>query len=203
VVDATVRNLPNAERSYRGLHLLVQKRFARRWQLLGSYTWSETEGNLFRANGRSTFDDFSELVATNVVNRLGPAPYDSTHQLKLFANFRVPLGWGDLSLGTATRYQTGTPYQPERLEDLGLRFLSPRGSLRLDDLFQWDLAATLEVPLAASVELEVKLEAFNVTDEQSRLDVETEVGTGRFGEPRSIADLQRPRWLRLTLGLRF
>lgn len=201
---AAVRNIPEAERRYRGLQLLVQKRFSRRWQLLGSYTWSETEGNLFRSNGRSTFDDFSDVSEVNVVNRFGPAPYDSSHQLKLFANVRVPLGWGDLSLGTAARYQDGTPYQPERLEELGLRFLARRGSLRLDDVFQWDLSAALDLPLAATaVELEVKLEAFNVTDEQTRIGVETEVGTGRFALPRSIADLQRPRWLRLTLGLRF
>ena len=46
-------NLPQAERSYRAVQLQVQRQFADGWQLLGSYTWSEAEGNLYQSNGRS------------------------------------------------------------------------------------------------------------------------------------------------------
>ena len=203
-IASTVRNLSRAERRHRALRLLFQKRYSQGWQLLGSYTWSETEGNLFRANGRSTFDDFSDVTDVNTVNRYGAAPYDARHRLQLYAIYRRSFAWGGLSLGTAVRYRDGFPYQPEQIDELGLRFLEPRGSRRLEDVFQWDVSAALDVPLASdSMELEFKLEVFNLTDESSTLAVETELGTGRFEQPRSLADLQRPRHLRLLVGLQF
>ena len=203
LVAGAIENLPDAKRSYRGAQLLVQKRFANRWQLLASYTWSETEGNLFQANGRSSYADYSDITNVNLINRYGPAPYDRSSQLKVFANYQVPLSWGRLSFGSALGFQDGTPYQQEQFEEFGLRYLTPRGSLRLDDQWQWDLSVALDVHLAPEIDLEFKFEAFNLTDEQTRLGVETDIDTGRFGLPRSIADLSRPRSLRLTVGLQF
>ena len=199
----TTENLPEAERSYRGAQFLIQKRFANRWQLLASYTWSEAEGNLFQANGRSTFADFSDITDVNLINRFGPAPYDRGNQFKLFANYQIPWKRGRLSLGSALQYQDGTPYQAEQFEGFGLRYLTPRGSLRLEDVWQLDLSAAVDFPLTGGTGVEVKLEVFNVTGEQTRIGVETDVDTGRLGLPRSIADLQRPRSLRLTVGLQF
>ncbi len=198
----SLENLPEARRRYRGLHLLVQKRFAQRWRLLGSYSWSEAEGNLFQQTGLSTFADFAAESDVNLQGRFGPAPYDRTYQLKTFASVRLPLGWADLAIGTALSISDGTPYQRERGEDLGTRFLTPRGSLELEDVFQWDLSLAMDVPLAGGMDLWLKLEAFNLTDEQERLGVETNVDFD-FGDPRSLADLQQPRRFRLTVGLDF
>ena len=198
-----VLNLPEAERSYRGFQLLLQKRFSDNWQLLASYTWSEVEGNLFRADGLGTFGDFGDLVDVNRVNRFGPAPYDRPHQLKIFGTRRWPLGRSQLTLGTALRYQDGVPFHFERLEDVGRRFLTPRGSDRLDGSFQWDLALTWDWRLASQLEVEIKGEVLNVTDEQDQLGVETLVDTGVASLARSIDDLQPPRTWRFTLGVRF
>ncbi|MEM9597256.1 MAG: TonB-dependent receptor, partial [Acidobacteriota bacterium] len=200
---AVLENLPEAERSYRGIQLLVQKRYAERWQLLAAYTWSETEGNLFQAVGRSSFADFDDVTDLNRTNRLGLAPYDRTHQAKVFANYRQPLGWGDLSFGTSIRFEEGTPYQAEQAEDLGVLFATPRGSLQLEDVFQLDLSLQLDVPLVRGMELEAKLEAFNVTNGRAQVGVETDLGTGRFGQPRTLEDLQEPRAYRLLFGFQF
>lgn len=199
---ATVENLPAARRSYRGLHLLVQKRFTQRWRLLGSYSWSETEGNLFQQTGLATFADFSDRTNLNLVNRYGPAPYDSTYQLKTHASYRQPLGWADLIVGTVLHFADGTPFQRQQEEDLGTRFLTARGSSELDDVFQWDLSLALAVPLFRETDLWLKLEAFNLTDEQTRIGVDTDIDFD-FGEPRSLADLQQPRRFRLTVGFSF
>ncbi|MEO1083605.1 MAG: hypothetical protein AAFY88_05135 [Acidobacteriota bacterium] len=201
--SAEVVNLPSAERSYRGLQLLVQRRFDRGWQLLGSYTWSETEGNLFQSTGISSFADFTEVIDTNSVNRFGFAPYDRTHQLKLFANYRRSLGAVDAYAGTVVRFEDGTPFEAQA-EDLGgVRFLDARGSRRLEDFFQWDLSFGLEVPLPSDMRLTGKFEIFNVTDEQSQIGVETSTDLGLFGQPRTLEDLQQPRSFRATLGFSF
>ncbi len=203
IIDSGVRNLPFAERGYRAVQLLVQKRYADRWQLLGSYTWSEAEGNLFQNDGLSDFADFGRVTDINLINRFGLAPYDRRNQLKLFANYQVPLGRATLSLGSALRYESGVPFQAEQTLAFGRRFLTRRGSERLPDVFQLDLSLNAAVRLLEDLELEVKGEVFNLTDENQQLGVETEVTTGLFGLPRSLADLQAPRSFRLTLGLRF
>ncbi len=204
-VVGTVDNLSEAERTYRSFQLLLQRRFAEGWQMLASYTWSETEGNLFQSTGRSSFFDLTNVDDTNVVQRFGPAPYDRSHQLKLFGNYQVPVGPGNLSLGGAFRYESGTPYQEERqVDNIGTRFETPRGSLRLDDVWQVDLSASFDLDFKQEkLGLEFKLEAFNLTDEQNVLAVETILNTGEFGEPRSLSDIQAPRNFRLTVGLRF
>ncbi len=200
---AEVLNLPQAEREYRAVQLLVQKRYADNWQLLASYTWSEAEGNLFSAEGLDTFADFRDSVDTNLVNRFGPAPYDRPHQLGIFGNYQIPFERFLVSLGSILRYRDGVPYEMQQFEEAGIRFLTPRGSERLSGNFQWDLAAGLDVRLASELEVELKLEAFNVTDEQQQLAAESLVDTGLFGLPRTVNDLQRPRTYRFLLGLRF
>ncbi len=202
-IDAEVVNLPQAERSYRGFQLLVQRRFADRWQLLGSYTWSETKGNLFRSTGRDSFVDFSRITDLNLVNRSGFAPYDRTNQLKLFATYRIPLGASALSIGSALRYEDGAPYQAERFEDFGIRFLNPRGSLRLDDFTQLDLSLAFDFPVLSGMDLGLKLEIFNLSDEQTILGVETDVDSVRFEQPLELSNVQNPRSFRLTLGFHF
>lgn len=203
-VVGTVENLPQAERTHRSIQLLLQRRFADRWQMLASYTWSETEGNLFQSTGRSSFQDLANFDDTNIVNRFGLAPYDRSHQLKIFGNYQVPIGAYNLSLGGVFRYETGIPYQEEALVDAGTRFETPRGTLRLDDVWQLDLSASFDFDFEReNLGLEFKLEVFNLTNEQNVLGVETISNTGEFGQPRSLADLQAPRNLRLTLGLRF
>lgn len=199
----SIENIEEAQRSYEGIQLLIQKRFANHWQMLCTYTWSEAEGNLFQANGLATFADFAETTDLNLVNRLGPAPFDRTNQLRLFMNYQTSIGQQHVSLGSVFRYQDGTPYQAERSEDLGVRFVTPRGSDRLEELWQLDLSASIDIPITSEIELEVELEAFNLTNEQNRIGVETDLDSGRFALPRSIADLQAPRSVRLTLGLRF
>ncbi|MCP4662298.1 MAG: TonB-dependent receptor [bacterium] len=202
-VVAVVTQLPQARRSYEALQLLFQRRYAKGWQLLASYTWSRAQGNLFQNDGLSTFADFADVTDLNFVNRYGPAPYDRPHQLGLFGSYQFPLERVRLTLASALRYRDGTPYQRETLEDAGIRFLTPRGSERLSGVFQWDVSCNLGFRLAQEFDFEIKTEIFNVTGENRQLGTETLADTGLYGYPRSLGDLQAPRSYRLTLGLRF
>ena len=201
-----VLNLPGAKRQQQSLQLLVQKRYTDHWQLLGSYTRSRTEGNLFEDDGADAahFGDFSSVSDVNLVNRYGLAPYDRRDKIKAFSSYRWPWRRANLWFGTALLYASGAPYQMEQLDPLGVRFLTPRGSLRLPDELQLDLSLGSEYQLLRpGLTVEIRAEVFNVTDQQQVLGVETLTNTGLFGLPRSIADLQTPRTYRVTIGLHF
>jgi hypothetical protein len=203
---AQVQNLPKAKRQQQSLQLLVQKRYSDHWQLLGSYARSRTAGNLFEDDGADVahFGDFSEVSNVNLVNRYGLAPYDRRDQIKVFSSYRWPWRRANLSFGTAVLYSSGVPYQMEALDPLGVRFLTPRGSLRLPDEFQLDLSLGSEVVLLRpGLSVEVRAEVFNVTDQKQLLGVETLTDTGFFGKPRSILDLQAPRSYRVMVGVHF
>jgi hypothetical protein len=208
LVGATsqILNLKAARRQQQSLQLLVQKRYSQHWQLLGSYTRSRTEGNLFEDGGAdlSGFADFSNVSDVNLVNRKGLAPYDRRDQIKVFSSSRWPWRRADVSFGAALLYASGVPYQMEALDPLGVRFLTRRGSLRLPDVFQLDLSLGTEYRvLSPGMTLEVRAEVFNVTDQKQLLGVGSLIDNGLFGKPRSIVDLQAPRSFRATLGLRF
>jgi len=203
---AQVLNLPKARRQQQSLQLLVQKRYSDHWQLLGSYARSRTQGNLFEDGGADVaqFGDFSEVSDVNLVNRYGLAPYDRRDQVKVFSSYRWPWRRVNFSFGTAVLYSSGVPYQMEALDPLGVRFLTPRGSLRLPDQFQVDLSFGSEVVLLRpGLSVEVRAEVFNVTDQKQLIGVKTLTDTGFFGQPRSILDLQAPRTYRVMVGVHF
>lgn len=210
----SVKNLQEAKRRYEAIQLLLQRRSAGRWQLVGSYTWSEAKGNLFTNAGLDDFADFTDVSDVNRANRLGPAPYDRPHELRVFGTYRFDLGRSSLALASVLRYSDGTPFERRKIEPVfvdevqeieidGVRFITPRGSERLSGVFQWDGALNFDLPFSGGLELELKAEVFNITDESEQLGIETLEGSPIFGLPRTLADFQAPRSYRMTLGLRF
>ena len=202
-VASEIANLEEAERAYQGIQLLVQRRFRDGWQLLGTYTWSEAEGNLFGTDGLATFADFSDVTDTNLVNRFGPAPFDRTHRIRIFGSYRLPLRRLGLTLGSVLRFDSGVPYEATAGDDFGVRFFTRRGEFDLPDVFQWDLSLLFDMRSRGPLDLELKAEVFNLTNERQTLAAESRAETGFFGLAPSIADLQAPRSYRLSLGLRF
>lgn len=211
-LTSEIRNLDSARREYQAAQLLLQKRYSNNWQLLGSYTWSETKGNVFDNDGFRDYADFPGISDEGFANRFGLAPYDREHQFKVFGNYQIPLERVNFSIGTAIRYESGIPFQQETFGDFTrTRFVTPRGSQRLPELFQWDLSFGADFKVGKEIVVEVKTEVFNVTDEQQQIGVDTLVFFDQngqrvpdnFGRPETIFDLQTPRSYRLTLGLRF
>src|SRR5262249_41860209 len=92
-------NPDGAFRNYDGLQFVAQKRFEGGWQLLGSYTWSRTEGPVNTGQGESAAigpDTGQTGVFANpnrAINRRGNAEHDFTHQFKIEGVYRLPL-WG-------------------------------------------------------------------------------------------------------------
>jgi hypothetical protein len=138
-----------AERKYKGLMLVLDKRFSNRWQGRVSYVYSKSEG--FISNGgASTFgaSTFFQTPTLALVNSYGRTFNDRPHELKVYGTWQVPKV--EVGLNAYYRYLSGTTYAPfQRFGSSAINyvassagrqpFLEPRGSRRLEGESYLDL----------------------------------------------------------------
>ncbi|MCG8460785.1 MAG: TonB-dependent receptor [Holophagales bacterium] len=194
-----VTNIDLAEREHTATRVLLQKRFTDRWQLLASYTHSETDGNLFTRQAFDPFADLVSVVGAGLEEQAGAAPYERPNQLKVFGHVQWRLGGSELGLGSALRFESGTPWETLELGSL----VEARGSRRLPDLFQWDVSLTMDFHTGTDLDIQLKLDAFNLTDSQEWQQVDPDLASLFYGRPRVLADIQEPRRFQASVELRF
>jgi hypothetical protein len=111
-LDANGNPIATAEayRRYRGLMVVLSKRFTGNWGGQISYVLSRTEATADnRGFGVATgVSNFWKTPLTAVTNAAGYAGYDQRHELKVFASYKVPKI--DLNLNAYYRYLSGIPY---------------------------------------------------------------------------------------------
>jgi len=139
--DGNLLGTAKAERKYRGLMFVLDKRFSNRWQARVSYVLSKAEGT----QDNSGFDTYGasslyESPSRALINQQGPLSYSFTHEVKVYATYQVPV----IDLGLNLYYQAFsgrpyTPYQEYSSGDIGYPFrsgrrifLQPRGSEHMD-----------------------------------------------------------------------
>jgi hypothetical protein len=174
-------SLTEPSRNYDAFTIALGKTFDGRWLLQGSYTYSVLTGNtpgLFTPETAkpevtdlgpnvSELYDFPPLR----VNRSGPLPSDSRHQLKAYGAYRLQLsGTVGMSFGAGYNGRSGAPisalagfdgYGPNEV------FILPRGIVgRLPWIHQVDLHATLDLALSAGTVLSLGADCFNVLGSQ-------------------------------------
>jgi len=76
-------NFPGTQR-YKGLELSVNRRFASRWQLMGSYVWSRLEGDLVV--------DPNNPNQTIASHARGRGSNDQPHAVKIIGSYAAPYG---------------------------------------------------------------------------------------------------------------
>jgi len=113
--DGIPDGFPNPSRIYKGMEIVVSRRFSNNFQFYGSYVLSKVDGNYegnFRAdNGQidpnisSMFDFTNSDGKATAQFAPGLLPTDRTHQLKLFGNYT----WRNLNVGLAWNIQSGSP----------------------------------------------------------------------------------------------
>ena len=176
-------------RTYQGLHLQGSYRATDRFNIGGNYTWSETKGNnVGEWAGGGPFGDniymYQEYQAYDQRRPEGVLPNDSTHKLRLWLGYDLPMGsFGNLNFSLLERFDTGTPYQAVATIDTGdyvacdpcgyenpdsthAYYFSDRGAFRRDDVTATDLAVNYEVPIGR-VNLFVQGEIINAFNEQA------------------------------------
>jgi hypothetical protein len=217
--NGQVLGVAQTERKYKGLMVVLDKRFSNRWQGRVSYVWSQTRGYLSNS-GSNTYgaDSLWETPTNMLVNSYGKPLYDRPHELKLFATWQIPRI--EVGLNGYYRYLSGTtyaPYQRFTARDINYPvsagrqpYLEPRGSRRLDSQSLLDLRIEKIFRIGSGTDrLSVYGDiqnvfnagtAITVNDRYPTLSVisEGESVPIQFGAPTEISD---PR--RLILGARW
>lgn len=233
-------NVDQSEREYQGLELTFEKRFSNRWNALVNYTYGETRGNHFGtiatqvvdfldADCEVAGDDSVGVVPCSTLNTtlLGGRPtWDIPHLVNVLAAYSRPVGPVNLSVGTSANWQSGNsfsktrtaavlnPITGERSGQTQSYYYEGQGSDRLPDWWQLNLSTEVTWSALESVELGVKGEIFNVTDEQDQLVVSSATwcnadttscqnARNLFGLGTSRGSYNPPRAYRLTALVRF
>jgi hypothetical protein len=172
------KDFPKAQRDYDGVSIFFTKNFSDKWLAQISYTLSFLRGNiagLYRPetnqldpNVNSDFD-----LKSLTVNRYGPLPGDSTHEIKVYAARDFPFNeffpgpnYMQLNLGVGYNGHSGGPtsflaqhaiYGPSEVQIL------PRGSGdRLPYTHHFDAHVQYDLKLSKSSALSVYMDIFNI-----------------------------------------
>ena len=146
--DGNVLGRARAERKYKALMLMLDKRFSDRWQGRISYVLSKAEGSIDNS-GANTFGASTvfQTPTRALINAYGRPVYDRTHEVKVYGTWQIPKI--EVGLNAYYRFLSGTnwtPYQrySSRLLNYPLSsgrqpLLEPRGNRQLDNESYLDL----------------------------------------------------------------
>ena len=132
-IEREVLNYDAAERTYRGVQLIAEKRFSNNWNAQASYTYSRTRGNHFPADVFTPLGDYLDAqcrttvdltIGTNGIipcsevqngaNKIGLPTYDRPHNFKLAAAYVRPVGPVNLTFGALTESVSKFRYEKTR-----------------------------------------------------------------------------------------
>jgi hypothetical protein len=147
--DGSVAATARAERTYKSLMLVLDKRYSNRWSGRVSYVYSQSEGTINNTS-TNTFSDwrvFWQTPTISTVNTFGPASLTIPHELKVFGSYQIPKI--ELSLNGYYRYLSGTAYAAyQRFSSSEINYpssrgrqpyIEPRGDRRMDSLSILDM----------------------------------------------------------------
>ncbi len=206
-------NLDEAKRRYRGLELVIDKRFDHNWSAYASYTLSRSEGNQFADFASALGDYYDNFTTTgisgftiNSANKYGIASYDRTHDIKGYGAYTWNLGKVTLTPGLSLGWRSGNTYQRQVTRSLAntsyIQFTTPRGSDRFPSQFYSNLAFQADFRLFSEVNLGAKLDVFNLTNTQTKISASA-TDNANYGKATSSANYAGPRTLQLTFLVTF
>ncbi|MDH3274203.1 MAG: carboxypeptidase regulatory-like domain-containing protein [Gammaproteobacteria bacterium] len=196
-----------------------------RFAMTGSYTWSHYYGNFDNDNvsgdndrdlfiGSSSFGDGAGRMPWN--NQKGDLRGDRRHMLKVYGHYQ--LDW-DASVGAFLLWQSGQPWTPwdddPWADEIAayraatgrgtststfLRFAEPAGSNRTPSHVSLDLNYKHNFEVFGDQNIQLRVDLFNVFDNQTGYNYQTRVDFSDYGEPR---DWFRPRRFQLAVKYQF
>jgi hypothetical protein len=196
------------------------------WFVRGSYVWSHYYGNFDNDNisgdndrnlfiGSSSYGDGGGRMMWN--NQEGNLRGDRRHQFKATAIYDFERM--NASLGAYLVWQSGQPWTPwddapwaDEIRSYRaatgrgtntssfLRFAEPAGSRETDEHYQLDLNYTHNFPVFGDHNVQLRVDLFNVTDNQTGYNIQTRVDLANYGNPRSFF---RPRRFQVAVKYQF
>jgi hypothetical protein len=187
-------NLPDLRKSYEALMLRFESRAHDRFHVIGSYVYSESEGNHHGGNETTSGFDFFPY---HFVNQYGYLLDHSRHRVKVNGFVILPL---DFSVALNSWWSSEFRWAPQTRQPpvpWGRMYLEPRGSRSEPGVYQIDLQAGKAFRVGPT-RLKLIATVYNALNTELVTAVcEFEVGCGKTGEP---TDWQLPR--RYELGVR-
>jgi hypothetical protein len=173
-----VTNRDDFTTDFKGLEVILQKRFSRRWQGLLGYSLSKD--NLSRSGvGIGTFLGEEESAGANafldpnyaINNDGGPSFFDRRHSFKLSGSYEIPKV--DMTVAGVFKIQSGVPYArilavSEDINGVALNqgvtsiFAEPRDSRRIETLKYFDFRLSKFFVINERHRIEVMLDVFNL-----------------------------------------
>ena len=186
------RNVPELYRKYEGYMFVLNRRLRDNWQMLASYTYSESEGSIDNRSFSGSLGSDNAGSWLNTPNSLvyadGTPTFDPTHQVKIQGTYVIPKL--NLSFSGNYTFNTGDTYTLRSScllvdgscyrfnQGTNRVFGEPRGSRRLEDKSELDLRAEWYLELGeGDGRFGVFLDVFNVTNQARFTSVETRAGS--------------------------
>ncbi len=153
---------------YRAFILTFQKRYSSGWSLMGSYTWSRSEGltprPISQSQGNPLYGSLDGTDPNEWINANKLLQNDREHMLRFQGNFALP--W-DFELTTSVNWQSGRPtsrIDRARLDQGNSYFIVEPNAAegQLPDVFLWDVAFGKRWQLGKGVLLKTDVQVFNV-----------------------------------------
>jgi hypothetical protein len=161
-----ISNSEGLDQTYRGLEITAAKRFSNTWQMLAGYTASRTTVNA--ENVRNPND---------LINSRGPSAFDRTHTFKLTGSYAFPRA---IAVSGNLRIQSGRPVT--RVATYALTQgnvtvnVEPSGSQKLDPMTTVDMRISKAFRLGGTRDLDLMLDAYNLTNANTIYEVRTLTG---------------------------
>jgi hypothetical protein len=215
--DGNSLGTARAERKYKGLMFVLDKRFTNRWQGRVSYVLSKADSSI-NNTGSNTYGQttFFETPTNALVNSYGHPVFDRTHEVKVYATWQIPKI--EVGLNAYYRFLSGTTWTPYQRYSSKLinwpgwasggrqPFLEPRGDRRLPNESYLDLRlekifklGTGTDRLAVYADIQNVFNAGTITDANERYPSVSISGSDvDFGGPTEIVE---PR--KFILGARW
>jgi len=198
-------NIAGLRRDYRAFILRLETRSLDWLTLLGSYTWSQSEGNVeYTQEAGADFD----VYPWHYDNRYGYLSNHRTHRIKLNGFVTLEGDWSIAFDGSWSSPFTWTPYEnagDNQEIPYDRHSLEPRGSRDANDVYQLDVQLEKGFTIGA-VRLAVIGSAYNVASNEQPTSVCEHIsgcGAAEDGAPIAMGDptdWQTPR--RYELGFR-
>ena len=248
VQTTSYTNYAGADHKFYGAELVVDKRFSEHWNANASYAWGKTKTNTVSnsasslgdyptSNCRTTIDTSigtNGVIPCSIVNdgsnKYGELPESINNAFRFGGAYVQPIGRVNLALGLGASLFSGIHYQKQRSMNVLIPgtttnagpaetyFYEPRGNETLPSIYQIDASLEATFNVFSTIELGVKGEVFNVTDQQKQTNVNnltwcdnaaaaptSSCGIARatFGAGTARSSYQAPRAYRLTALVRF
>ena len=181
------------------------------WWIMGSYTWSHYYGNFDQDNTSSGNDAALFIGSSNLADGFGRQLWnfkegnlkgDRRHLLKLYGAYTAP--W-DGRFGAYLLYQSGEPWETWDGLYYGStsstnKYSEPAGSRNGPSHWQLDLNYVHDFRFADRHNMQLRLDLYNVFDNQTGYNIDPFLSNSTYGEPRSY---YRPRRLQVKLTYQF